>query len=188
METLRELKAQATEMTAAEAARIMFNCATLLEMAGANQWRVAAYRNAGRVLLQLGYLAARVVANDEALHALGFGKRLSAKLRELFTTGQLAFYEELVAGQPLPVARLLRVPGVGPKTALRLVNELGIQSPQALAAAAGRGEIHTVRGFGPRREALWAQADWGLRNAECAEAVVGAIANGSAASGLPKAA
>ncbi len=167
METLQEVKTQDTTMAAPEAARILFNCATMLEMDGANTWRVAAYRNAGRVLLQLGYLAPRVVANDEALHALGFGKRLSAKLRELFTTGRLAFYDELVAQQPLPVARLLRVPGVGPKTALRLVNELGIQSPQALAAAAGRGEIHLVRGFGPRREALWATADHGLRLAEC---------------------
>jgi DNA polymerase (family 10) len=153
-------------MNAAEAARILFNCATMLEMAGANRWRVAAYRQAARILLQLGPLAPRLVANDEALRALGFGKRLSAKLRELFTTGELAFYEELIAGQPGPVARLMRVPGVGPKTALRLVNELHIESPTALAAAAQAGEIHKVHGFGPRREALWAGVDGSVSNAE----------------------
>jgi len=187
MKTLQAVKLQDTAMAAPDAARILFNCATLLEMDGANTWRVAAYRNAGRVLLQLGYLAPRVVANDEALHALGFGKRLSAKLRELFTTGRLAFYDDLVAQQPLPIARLLRVPGVGPKTALRLVNELGIQSPQALAAAATRGEIHLVRGFGPRREALWRNAECGMRNAE----YEGAASNVAAIAGtdaLPKAA
>ncbi|HUS15641.1 MAG TPA: helix-hairpin-helix domain-containing protein [Chloroflexia bacterium] len=148
-------------MTAQEAARILFNCATLLEMEGANPFRVGAYRNAARVMLQLGYLAPRVVANDEALRALGFGKRLTAKLRELFTTGEMGFYQGLVAEQPLPVARLMSVPGVGPKTALRLVNELDIKSPRALAAAARSGDIEKVRGFGPRRAELWAGADGG---------------------------
>ena len=187
MKTLQAVKPQDTAMVAPEAARILFNCATLLEMDGANTWRVAAYRNAGRVLLQLGYLAPRVVANDEALHALGFGKRLSAKLRELFTTGRLAFYDDLVAQQPLPIARLLRVPGVGPKTALRLVNELGIQSPQALAAAAGRGEIHVVRGFGPRREALWASGQWGTHTAD-ADTAVSNMTELAVVTDLPKAA
>lgn len=146
------------EITAQQAAEILFNCATLLEMAGANRFRVGAYRNAARVMIQLGYLAPRVVANDEALHALGFGRRMARKLRELFTTGNLAFYDELLAGQPLPVARLMRVPGVGPKTALRLYHELGINSPQALVQAAQAGEIHKLRGFGHRRETLWATA------------------------------
>jgi len=144
------------EMTSQEAARVLFNCATLLEMAEANRYRVAAYRNAARVMLQLGELAPRAVANDEALRGLHFGKRMSRKLRELFTTGRLDFYVELVAQQPLPVARLMTVPGVGPKTAHRLYKELGINSPRALMAAARAGEIQKLRGFGPRREQQWA--------------------------------
>jgi DNA polymerase (family 10) len=146
-------------MTSQEAAEILFNCATMLEMAGANQYRVAAYRNAARVMLQLGDLAPRVVANDEAMRGLHFGTRLTRKLRELFGENHMNFYDELLAELPLPVVRLMTVPGVGPKTALRLYNELGINSPKALAAAAGAGEIRKVHGFGPRREARWATAD-----------------------------
>ncbi|HET7078657.1 MAG TPA: helix-hairpin-helix domain-containing protein [Chloroflexia bacterium] len=145
-------------ITSQEAAEILFNCATLLEMAGANPYRIAAYRNAARVMLQLGDLAPRVVVNDEAMRGLHFGKRLTRKLRELFAENHMTFYDELLAELPLPVARLMTVPGVGPKTALRLYNELGISSPKALAAAAGAGEIRKVHGFGPRREARWATA------------------------------
>jgi DNA polymerase (family 10) len=145
-----------TTLTAADAAKVLFNCATLLEMADSNRYRVAAYRRAGLVLLQLGDLAPRVVANDEALRALGFGKRLTRKLRELFATGELGFYDGLLADLPWPIAGLVRLPGIGPKTALRLYNELGISSPQALAAAAQAGNIRKLPGFGPRREAAWA--------------------------------
>lgn len=161
-------------MTSQEAAKILFDCATLLEMADANRYRVAAYRRAALIVLQLGDLAPRLVANDEALRALGFGKRLSRKLRELYTTGQLEFYDELVTAQPLPVARLMRLPGIGPKTAIRLYNELGVTSPKTLAAAAEAGEVRKLRGFGPRREAQWA--------------AVGAEAADEAATALPKAA
>ena len=145
-------------MTSQEAAEILFNCATLLEMSGANPYRIAAYRNAARVMLQLGDLAPRIVANDEAMRGLHFGKRLTRKLRALFGENHMPFYDELLAELPLPVARLMSVPGVGPKTALRLYNELGISSPRALAAAASAGEIRKVHGFGPRREARWAAA------------------------------
>src|SRR5690348_8131842 len=121
-----------TTMTSQDAAKVLFNCATMLEMAEANRYRVAAYRRAALIMLRLGDLAPQAVANDEAMKGLGFGRRLTRKLRELFATGEMNFYDELLAEQPLPVARLMRVPGIGPKTAQRLYHELGIASPKAL--------------------------------------------------------
>jgi DNA polymerase (family 10) len=61
---------------------------------------------------------------------------------------------------------LLRIPGIGPKTAVRLVSELGVSSPDELAQAARDGRIQALYGFGPKREArLGAQAEGVLRAA-----------------------
>ena len=69
-QSMLEMKTE-TVMTSQDAAKILFNCATLLEMDGANRYRIAAYRRAALILLRLGDLAPRLVANDEALKALG---------------------------------------------------------------------------------------------------------------------
>src|SRR5215212_7722334 len=107
-------------MNAEKAAEILFNCATLLEMYGANQHRIARYRYAAQVMLRLGDLAPQAAASPEALKALGFGERLSRKLHELFATDSLAFYEDLLGELPYGVVRLMQVPGIGPKRAYRL--------------------------------------------------------------------
>jgi DNA polymerase (family 10) len=143
-------------MTAEKAAEILFNCATLLELYKAHPHRIGRYRYAAQVMLRLGDLAPQTAQNPEALRALGFGERLTRKLHELFTTGSLSFYDDLLSDLPYGVVRLMQVPGVGPKLAFRLFNELGVSSAAALAAAARRGEVHQLRGFGPRREAAYA--------------------------------
>jgi DNA polymerase/3'-5' exonuclease PolX len=74
----------------------------------------------------------------------------------LFTTGSLGFYDDLLGDLPYGVVRLMQVPGVGPKRAFQLYNELGVNSAATLAAAARRGEVHQLRGFGPIREAAYA--------------------------------
>ena len=143
-------------MNAEKAAEILFNCATLLELHSANRHRIARYRYAAQVMLRLGDGAPQAARNPEMLRALGFGKRLSRKLHELFTTDGLAFYEDLLSDLPYGVVRLMQVEGIGPKRAFQLHNELGVSSPAALAEAARRGEVHQLRGFGPRREAAYA--------------------------------
>src|SRR5947207_4774783 len=146
-------------MNAEKASEILFNCATLLELYGANPHRIARYRFAGQMMRRLGDLAPEVARSPEALRALGFGDRLARKLHELFTTDSLAFYEDLLGELPYGVVRLMQVPGVGPKLAFRLHNELGVSSPGALAEAARRGDVERLRGFGPRRAANYAAWD-----------------------------
>jgi Zn-dependent protease len=90
------------------------------------------------------------------VRALGFGERLTRKLNELFTTGSLGFYDDLLGDLPYGVVRLMQVPGIGPKRAFQLYNELGVNSAATLAEAARLGEVHQLRGFGPRREAAYA--------------------------------
>ncbi len=144
-----------TLVTNKDAANTLFNVATILEMTEDNPYRIRAYRRAARTLL------ARPAANrvqlvagksGKELDMPGLGPRLRQKLGELLSTGRLRFYVELSTDLPTGVQNLLQIPGVGPKSALRLHEELGVSSPADVAAAAKSGRIRTLFGFGAVRE------------------------------------
>lgn len=143
-------------ITHEQAAEVLFNCATLLQMAGANQYRIARYRDAARTLLRLGPVALEAALNEELWPKLNLGKRLGNKVRELVRDGSMNFYVELKADLPPAVDSLMSVQGVGPKLALRLHKELGVSNPAQLADAARRGQVSKLRGFGPKRQAAYA--------------------------------
>jgi DNA polymerase (family 10) len=64
----------------------------------------------------------------------------------------MQFHQEILAELPRPYRELLTVPGIGPKTAELLMNELGIRSVRGLAQAARRRRLRKLRGIGPVRE------------------------------------
>jgi DNA polymerase (family X) len=142
-------------VTNKDAADILFNVATILEMAEDNPYRVRAYRRAAGLLLG-NREDARVKLVDgkegKELDLPGLGPRLRRKLGELLATGRMRFYVELCADLPDEVAALMALPGVGPKTALRLHEELGLATPADVYAAAQGGRIRQLYGFGERRE------------------------------------
>src|SRR5437868_12696959 len=98
-----------------QAAEVLFNCATLLQMAGANEYRIARYRDAARTLLRLGPVALEAALEEELWPKLGLGKRLGNKVRELVREGMMTFYVELKADLPPAVDSLMSIQGVGPK-------------------------------------------------------------------------
>jgi DNA polymerase (family 10) len=140
-----------------QAAEVLFNCASLLTMAGANQYRIARYRQAAINLMRLGPVALEVALDEELWPKLGLGKRLGNKIRELVRDGTMSFYVELKADLPPAVDNLMSVAGVGPKLAMRLHKELGVTTPSELADAARRGQVSKLKGFGPKRQASYAQ-------------------------------
>ena len=144
-------------ITHEQAAEVLFNCATLLQMAGANQYRIARYRMAALNMMRLGPAALEIALNEELWPKMDLGKRLGNKLRELVREGSMNFYVELKADLPPAVDSLMSVQGVGPKLALRLHKELGVNSPLELADAARRGQVSKLKGFGPKRQAIYAQ-------------------------------
>ncbi len=144
-------------VTTQQAAEVLFNCASLLQMAGANEYRIARYRQAALTLLQLGPVALEAALEEELWPKLGLGKRLGNKVRELVRDGSMQFYVELRADLPPAVDQLMRVNGVGPKLATRLHKELGVNTPAELADAARRGQVAKLQGFGPKRQAAYAR-------------------------------
>jgi DNA polymerase (family 10) len=137
---------------------MLFNIATILDLAEDNIYRVRAYRHAARRVLALREDAAAILARGEELPLDGVGKRVRKKLAELITSGRLAFYEDLLEDQPEHIRSLMAVEGIGPKTAQRLYAGLGVRTVDELIAATERKQVQTLFGFGEVREASLAQA------------------------------
>ena len=142
-------------VTNKDAANMLFNIATILELAEDNPYRVRAYRRAAGLLLGSPEdVRVKLVTGHDGkeLDLPGLGPRLRRKLGELVATGRLRFYVDLCAELPDEVSNLMQIPSVGPKTALRLHEELGLTTPTNVYAAAQAGKIRTLYGFGVRRE------------------------------------
>jgi DNA polymerase/3'-5' exonuclease PolX len=134
-------------------AEVLFNIATILEMQRANPYRIEAYRNAARGIIALQEPAAPIFARGEKPAVPGLGERLRAKITELVQTGRMTFYDDLCEESlPEDVRDLMRVPHVGPRTALRLVGQLNIHSVPELLQASEHQRLRQYYGFGPRSE------------------------------------
>ena len=163
-------------------ARIFVDVADLLEIqGGANAFRIRAYRNAARTVESLGASAEAAVRTGEPkLDDLpGIGKDLAGKIEEIVETGKLALLEQLKGKIPEGLLAMTRLPGLGPKRARLIHDELGIDGLDALDAAARAGKLRVIKGLGPTLESRIVKsiADAKIRSARHrladAEAVVG---------------
>jgi DNA polymerase (family 10) len=137
----------------ADIALIFNKVADLLEIEGANPFRVRAYRDAARTFGGLSKSAADMIADGEDLTALpGIGKDLAAKVGQIVATGKLEKLQELEKRLPSGLHDLLRISGLGPKKVKALYDKLGIGDPAALQKAARGGKIRTLEGFGAKTE------------------------------------
>ena len=127
--------------------------ADLLEIQGANQFRVRAYRNAALTIESHPKSMADMIAEGEDLQELpGIGRDLAAKIREYVETGRIRKLDELTSEVPEGLSILMKIEGLGPKKVKTLHERLGISSRQDLEAALHNGEIARIRGFGPKTE------------------------------------
>jgi len=128
--------------------------ADLLEIEGANQFRVRAYRNAARTVGGFSRNVADMVEQAEDLTELsGIGEDLAGKIEEIVRTGALEQLEKIERRTPPGLAELLKVSGLGPKRVQTLREELEITSLDELERAAEEGQIRQIRGFGEKIEA-----------------------------------
>jgi DNA polymerase (family X) len=138
-------------MTNQDIARALDELADLLEIQGANPFRIRAYRNAIRTVQGLTRPLASAVAEGEDLTELpGIGKDMASHIRELVETGELSLLAEVTAEVPRELARLTRLDGVGPKKARKLWQELGVVTMDALEEAVTSGQVEALDGFGKK--------------------------------------
>jgi DNA polymerase (family 10) len=140
-------------------AKVFDDIADLLELQGANPFRIRAYRNAARMLGELGRDVRTMVEQGEDLDALpGIGADLAAKIGEIVATGSCALLDRLRAEVPADLSALLQLPHLGPKRVRALHDELGIQTVDQLRQAAQDGRLRSVHGFGPKMQQQILQA------------------------------
>jgi len=135
-------------------ARVLAEVADILEIQGADPFRIRAYRNAVRTVEVQTRPLARMVSEGVALTGLpAIGKEMAGHIRELVSTGTLAFRDRLLADVPRSLVELMRLPGVGPKKARMLWDELRIGGVDELEAAARAGRVARLAGFGEKTQA-----------------------------------
>jgi DNA polymerase (family 10) len=134
-------------------AAVFDEIADLLDIQGANPFRVRAYRNAARTIGDLGTDVTTWIERGMALTEIpGIGDDLAHKIEEIIATGSCAFLERLEKDVPPAITQLLRVPGLGPKRVKTLWHDLDVQTLEQLLRAAQAGRIRDLPGFGEKTE------------------------------------
>jgi len=146
--------------TNTEIAEALDELGDLYELDGAVIHRIVAYRNAAKAVREASTSVAALARDGRATELPGIGGIIQEKVIALADTGEIPALEKLRGKFPPGLVAITRLPGLGPKRARRLFEELGIDSPEALREAAEEHRIRDLRGFGAKAEdALLAALD-----------------------------
>ncbi len=135
-----------------DVAAILANVADMLQILDANRFRIIAFQNAAEAIRTLGQDIRVVHAEGKLQTISGVGKGIADALDELLTEGRVEEFDKLKDKIPHGVVEMIHIPDVGPKTAKRLWDELGITSVEELRQAAEAGRIRELKGFGAKSE------------------------------------
>jgi len=139
--------------TNADVGRVLATLATMLELDGANSFRVRAYREAARVVDALPEPLSRLVDVAGGLEELpGIGRDLAQKIRDVLATGTTALYDEMLEKYPLELVRLTELQGLGAKRVRALYDALHVHDRATLEKAARAGKLRDLPGFGEKTE------------------------------------
>ena len=126
--------------------------ADLLQLDGADSFRLNAYRTAAQRMRDSATGVASLAMEGKAKRLDGIGKTIEAKIVELVETGDIEALAKLRAVIPVELVEVMRVPGIGPKTARRLWEELGVETLDDLGQAAKAGKVKELSGLGAKSE------------------------------------
>jgi len=125
----------------------------LYELDGAVIHRVLAYHKAAKAIRDAPVSVAQLARAGTLTTLPGIGATLAAKIQDLLDSGEIPAASKLRARYPTGLLAITALPGLGPKRARRLFDELGVDSPAALREAADAQRIRGLKGFGAKGEA-----------------------------------
>jgi DNA polymerase (family 10) len=143
----------ARDPTNAEIALALDELGDLYELDGAIIHRIVAYRNAAKAVREAPVSVVALAREGRATGLPGIGATIQEKVLALASDGAIPAALKLRAKYPAGLIEMMRLPGLGPKRARRLFDELGIDSLEKLRSAAEEHLIRELKGFGPKAEA-----------------------------------
>jgi len=141
-----------SDPTNTDIAQALDELGDLSELDGAAVYRVVAYHNAAKTVREAPVSVLGLARQGRATELPGIGATIQEKILALAETGDIPTAAKLRAKFPPGVIAMTHLPGLGPKRARRLFEELGIDSVEALRAAAEGQRVRSLKGFGPKAE------------------------------------
>jgi DNA polymerase (family 10) len=133
-------------------AQVFADIATLLQLKGESVFKIRAYTRAADVFEHLPGQIALLARDEDLLKEIpGIGDAIASKTHELITTGKMQFFENLRGEFAPGLLEIMTVPEVGPKTALRAAEDLGVESIDDLEAAIRDGSFATLPRVGKKK-------------------------------------
>jgi DNA polymerase (family 10) len=129
-----------------------------------DRFRSRAFNTAAQRIVSLTEDIRKIRDRGELQEIPGVGKGIAAVIEEILETGESKVLEELEASLPPGIREMMRLEGIGPKTAVRLQKALGIASIDDLEKAAKESRIQGLKGFGEKTEANILEAIEELRS------------------------
>jgi len=129
---------------------ILEEIAVLLEIQGANAFKVRAYANGARSLERSDEPLEKLVGEGRLSELSGVGEALAKKIETLHREGRLDYYDNLREEVPDGLLEMMSIPGLGGKSIHRLNRELGVETLDELKAACEDGRVVELKGFGEK--------------------------------------
>jgi DNA polymerase (family X) len=124
----------------------------ILELEGEAAYRLLAYRRAAALVREQSGLVAELALEGKAKDLPGIGKTIEGKIVEIVNEGEIRALTKHKALVPPDVVEFTRLPGLGPKTARKIWQELGVTTLADLKAAAKAERLRLLPGIGAKLE------------------------------------
>lgn len=135
-----------------EIAEMLSEYTDLMKIMGENKYRVRAYDNAARIVSDRTIDLEKMVKEDRLEEIKGIGEGIAGTIKDIFAKGYCEPLEELRKDLPPGFEELLNIPGLGPKTAGKFLEELKISNIEDLKQALKDQKIRDLKGMGAKTE------------------------------------
>ncbi|MBN2560328.1 MAG: DNA polymerase/3'-5' exonuclease PolX [Phycisphaerae bacterium] len=133
-----------------ELARLFNEIADLMEIKGADAFRINSYRRAARVFKDTNADLADLAQHGTLTSLSGVGKGTAQRVAQYLAEGKIDVHQELLQTIPPGLPALLTIPGLGPKKIALMWREAGVESLDGLEAAIEAGKLEDLPGMGAK--------------------------------------